>query len=149
MNTKDDDKDAARRRARAVEMQASHIAKIFISTNQHGMLYTGIFNLFMFYFVYISFCTLSLLLSVVSVQFFDHRIMNCNLFVFAVYLWLSHQLNLKQTLLSDSADMCGFSKALLAIRKFWTDKYGRHDPGDDGERFFTVRYKYPTLKVLL
>lgn len=58
-----------------------------------------------------------------------------------VYLWLSHQLNLKNTILSERADMAGFSKALLAIRHTWSGKYGRHDINQ--ERFATVSsYSY-------
>lgn len=78
-----------------------------------------------------------LLLSAVHIQV-DHTLTLCFLFglCYSVYLWLSHQLNLDATLLSESADRCGFSKALQAIRQIWADKYGRHDPAT--ERFAMV-----------
>lgn len=44
-----------------------------------------------------------------------------------MYTWLSNKLNEKATLLSEKTGMCGFSKALRAIRKIWVDKYERVD----------------------
>lgn len=130
--------DYGLRQMRAAQMQSSHMAKIFVSSNTHGKKYWT--------------RSISALIEYVDndvthAASFQYSNWQClwsdstclSLIFFTAYLWLSHQLNLRNTLLNESADRCGFSKALASIRNTWIGKYKRHDISQ--ERFAVVSHR--------